>query len=134
MSEQTAEKWMCSRCAADRRPRNFGNDRSCAFTADGTFTPDNWNCATLEAVSLRFHEENIRRSDESVQVIAGDDYGGFIVLSRYKNRGCTSAAILIGDFFPPQLLTLRIAEAWLDGSFWSGADDSDAFWVGEPHE
>ena len=118
-------KFMCPRCAADVRPTNFGSDRTCAFNADGSFTPDNWNCATLDALMERecFDE---RRSDESIQIIWGDNFGGFIVLTRYKNRGCTSSALLVGDFWPAKPLTFTIAQSWLDGSFWRKSE-SPAF-------
>lgn len=110
-------KFRCARCAADVRPANFGSDRNCAFNEDGSFTPDNWNCGTISA--LICGDESaltiVSGCDETVEVIRGEEHGGFIVLSRYKRRGCTSSALLVGDFWPARPLTLQMAEAWLAG-------------------
>jgi len=106
----------CKRCLADLRPKHFGNDRKCAFDENGNFTPDNWNCATLGALA-NAEEIDHRFGDESIQIcLVGEDMehddvcGGFIVLSRYKHRGCCSSAIHVGDFFPPKPVTLEFAE------------------------
>lgn len=114
----------CRRCEADPRPKHFGSDRNCAFNADGTFTDDNWNCATIEALMVDCEE--FFGSDESIQIVKGEEHGGWIVLTRYKRRGKTSGAMLMGDYLP-RPLTLALAEAWLDGSFWS-----EGLWDEEP--
>ena len=117
----------CHRCEADRQPPGFGDPRKCAFLDDGTFTPENWNCATLEALTGEDSSERpwpqwrtteVNGMDESLQVVAGSDYGGFLVLTRYKHRGRTSSAVHVGDFWPARPLTLRVAERWLAGTFW----------------
>lgn len=116
MSEQP---FKCPRCAADPRPENFGNDRQCAFTADGQFTPENWNCATIDAL-LGTNPQTTHGLDERCEVtptwldVEDDDgthwYGGWIVTTRYKRRGCTSSAVYVGDFHPPQPVTLAFME------------------------
>jgi hypothetical protein len=120
---------MCPRCAADPQPANFGSPRKCAFDEQGHFTPDNWNCATLSALFGFAEPETVQAftGDEMVEVIPtlldgeacerpqdryemepGDDLdtGGFFVFTRYKRRGCTSAAVHVGDFWPPARVTL----------------------------
>lgn len=112
----------CRRCREDPQPPEFGDPRKCAFSDDGgEFVSENWNCATLNALmsDTRLPLTEIDGCDESVQVIIGRDYGGFIALTRYKHRGRTTSAVLVGDFWPPRPLTLAMAEAWLDGSFWN---------------
>jgi hypothetical protein len=113
----------CDRCKADPRPEHFGSDRECAFNKDGTFTPKNWNCATLGALMDMADMFEHFGTDESMQVIAGEAYNGFLVLNRYKRRGCTSSALHVGDFWPAKPLTLKTAESWLDGTFQFDEDD-----------
>jgi hypothetical protein len=122
-------KYECQRCAADPQPSDFGSRRNCAFTDDGTFTPDNWNCATIRALFAAAGEDDGFGKfvegwgdDESLQAFSArmrwlDEDGypesgtqGFIVLTRYKSRGCTSSAVHVGDFWPPKPVTL--------GDFW----------------
>lgn len=118
----------CPRCRADPHPANFGSPRNCAFTADGLFTPDNWNCATIDALFNAAGDSAVRLygNDESMDAIPAlvdcDEMadendpnedpicGGFLILSRYKHRGCTSSAVRVGDFFPPQPVTLALVE------------------------
>lgn len=107
----------CSRCLADPQPTGYRDPRECAFDSEGNFTPDNWNCATLNLLSNaeRF-ERTLYGCDESVQTIPvpyDDDLSitdGFIVLTRYKHRGKISAAVWMGDFWPIKPLTLEVAE------------------------
>jgi len=108
--------YLCPRCAADPRPENFGNDRQCAFSADGSFSPDNWNCATMSLL-VDAAQNVIHGCDEQMEVrpVNREDYGGWLITSRYKHRGCTSSAIIVGDFYPPVPLTLARAEAILSG-------------------
>lgn len=108
---------MCPRCAADPRPTGFGDDRKCAFDAAGDFTPENWNCATLEAlmdVQPPLYR-TVSGNDESLQTCyrRSCEFGGWIVLTRYKRRGCTSSAVYVGDFWPPQSVTLALVEEFL---------------------
>jgi hypothetical protein len=115
----------CRRCIADPRPVGAGSERRCAFDADGAFTPENWNCATIEAL-LHTQDEggefpvNLQffAPDESMQIVPDSGtFGGWIILNRYKQRGETSSAAYVGDFWPPEPLTLEIAERVIKG--WS---------------
>lgn len=120
--------FLCRRCSADPQPSNFASPRSCAFTTDGAFTPDNWNCVTLNL--LADDEDrgvNLGGDDESGRVVPVartwiDQYGdrefstdGWLVLTRYKHRGCCSSAVQVGDFWPPKPLTYELAEQMLAG-------------------
>jgi hypothetical protein len=123
----------CPRCLADPQPKNFGNPRSCAFDdASGLFTPDNWRCATLD--KLMSIAEGVGKmqeyggDDETVQVVpvlleytyqgvtncpapAVDvTTEGFFVFSRYKQRGRTSSAVWVGDFWPVKPVTAEHVE------------------------
>lgn len=107
--------YQCPRCAADPQPANFGDPRRCAFLEDGSFTPDNWNCATLDEL-LNIIPTSIEHDgdDESMQGILCDpnEARGWILMARYKHRGCTSSAIHFGDSIA-EPLTLALAEATL---------------------
>lgn len=107
----------CARCSADLRPEGFGDDRRCAFTADGSFTSDNWNCATLNALIGEADNRAVEGCDERFEwtPVNGTDYGGWVITTRYKHRGCTSSAIVVGDFYPPKMLTLALAEQIITG-------------------
>lgn len=108
------KKHQCPACVADVRPKGFGSDRNCAFNADGTFTPDNWNCATIEAV-LEGEAGELLGDDETGEIVPvsgdgeRDGSNGWIILTRYKRRGCTSSAIHVGDFWPARPLTYDLA-------------------------
>lgn len=52
-------------------------------------------------------------------------YGGWIVLTRYKHRGCTSSAIHVGDFFPPRPVTLSLVERFIRREEWDGDDEDN---------
>lgn len=112
----------CKRCQADPQPSHLRDPRRCAFDAEGAFTPDNWQCATLE-VLLDKAQANHYGDDESVQLVPvvffdenglADGTDGWIVMTRYKSRGCTSSAIHVGDFWPPKPVTLAMAEQQAD--------------------
>ncbi len=96
---------MCPRCASDPQPANFASPRGCAFMEDGTFTPGNWNCATIGALLERQQGEEHWGDDEHMEVVSVrrefkdlDGYDdtitdGWLVLCRYKHRGCTDNAM-----------------------------------------
>ncbi len=127
--------YLCPRCAADPQPTDFGSARRCAFQADGSFTDDNWNCATEDVLlGIIFNDDDweerysIGGNDESIQIIPvyrPDEDGffwgdGWLVMTRYKQRGKTSNAYWIGDSHDAEPLTLQIAndvigwhEQWL---------------------
>jgi hypothetical protein len=110
-----ADAFRCPRCAADPQPKDFGNTRRCAFVTDGSFTAENWRCATIDAIldiiPSSFKHEG---SDESMQglLCEPEQTGGWIILARYKHRGCTSSAMHFGDS-RAKPLTLALAEATL---------------------
>lgn len=100
----------CNLCATT--PKNWeGDDRKCAFES-GTFSDDNWNCATMS--KLRDIAENYRiyGDDQSIAVIPVSEVGeynsGWLVLSWYKSRGRTDVAQIVsyGD-----VVQVRIAHA-----------------------
>jgi hypothetical protein len=104
---------MCPRCEIDPKPENFVDSRRCAFDADGKFTPDNWNCGTIDAligddpIIVYGHDEQF----EATPTHFDDELnGGWIITTRYKRRGRTSSAFYTGDFSPPLLLTLDLAD------------------------
>ena|SRR6188768_149960 len=120
----------CPRCAADPQPTGFGSPRACAF-ADGVyaailehermqFTANNWNCATITALVLAYDPDGrktIYGNDESLDLIPAaprDEYyhepRGWIVLSRYKRRGCVSSAVYVGDWSPTKPVTLKLVD------------------------
>jgi hypothetical protein len=107
--------YLCPRCAADPQPAHFASPRRCAFLEDGSFTPDNWSCATLGALLRITDMKEAYGDDESMQSIpvrvADEDDSGFLVLNRYKQRGCTSSAVHVGDFWPPKPVTLALVDA-----------------------
>jgi hypothetical protein len=107
--------YACHRCAADPQPANFGNRRKCAFLADGSFTPENWRCATIDAI-LNIIPSSFEHDgdDESIQglLCEPEETRGWIILGRYKHRGCTSSAMHFGDS-RAEPLTLALAEATL---------------------
>jgi hypothetical protein len=121
----------CSRCLADPQPKSFLSPRQCAFDDAGNFTPHNWQCLTLAALprlgafkpGIWGRYDQLRLNDSSsVELIlaypprptdddSGDAWYGFIVLTRYKNRGRCNSAVHVGDFWPPEPLTLALAES-----------------------
>lgn len=112
-----ANTFLCPRCAADPKPEHFASERQCAFDAEGHFTPDNWNCVTLNAL-IGDNPRVIQGGSEQLEVtpVNGTEYGGWIVTTRYKRRGCTSSAIWVGDFSPPRPVTLALVEQILAGT------------------
>lgn len=101
----------CPRCV-QRGQTWSGDDPKCAFSS-GTFSPDNWNCATANA--LRDEAD----SEEHPPRWSEDQYGAlvpwegrFIVLSWYKHRGRTEGCWLMNsDRLEP--LSLEDAEHFL---------------------
>jgi hypothetical protein len=106
----------CRRCLADPKPPNFGSRRMCAFDDDGNFTERNWNCATITALTEAAHEP-IYGCDETMEIVPArkdHDHGGWLIFTRYKQRGKVSSLIQVGDFWPPRHVTLEMAERYLD--------------------
>lgn len=85
----------------------------------------------MNALCATVHEGDEHLGDnESMQVIQArfsdeDDWSathGWIVLTRYKHRGRTSAAMHIGDFWPSVPLTYELANRVLDGVLTAASD------------
>jgi hypothetical protein len=104
----------CHLCKTRPVPEYYGSPRRCAFDERGNFTPDNWNCETMNDLHGKsiFHDTN--RGDSSIVVItergAPDEQDGHIVLTLYKRRGTVNGARVVGEGKPNALLTLAIAE------------------------
>lgn len=108
----------CKRCTDKPLPENW-SERKCGFYKNGNFDGGNWNCGTLNA--LAEEGETVEGCDESMQTVYlgeefsfGDQVGGWIILTRYKHRGRCTSAIRVGDFFPPQPVTLEMCEKFLE--------------------
>jgi len=99
----------------------MGEDPDCAFMT-GEFDPDNWNCATMNALRSLEEIPQARRwccDDQSLLVFPLE--GEFIILSWYKNRGRTDGAwMLYSDLIEP--LSLEAAERFLQNN----ANDKEA--------
>ena len=101
------DKHHCLLCAADLRPANFGSDRECAFSFNGEFDTDNWNCGTLSALAAGV--ESVYGYDEQLLVIpAAESDGGFLVLTRYKSRGRFTGLTWVGDWPHPRAASLGL--------------------------
>lgn len=115
----------CPRCLADPQPAHYGDPRRCAFDEGGRFDPGNWNCATVSELiclgeqdgSARVYGDN--QSLDYVRAYVLDDPGyheGWLVLTRYKERGRCSSITWVGDFWPPREVRLSDVEAVLQAA------------------
>ena len=97
----------------------------CAFEGE-IFSPDNWACQTLSLLREASNDEinekawgKYWRSDDigTISIIPVpdevDDYGGFIILVYYKDRGKVNNAIRITDDFV-EPLRKTLAEKMVD--------------------
>lgn len=97
--------YQCPMCVA--RGKNWtGTDPKCAFLADGTFTADNWACASMLWLRENAQFTNRNEDDCSLSVTSVRSYDsndsmsdghGFAVCSYYKSRGCTPVAMFMRD-------------------------------------
>jgi hypothetical protein len=119
---QTIEQenvYQCPRCR-DRGKTWSGDPPQCAFTIDGHFSADNWNCATMNA--LRLFAQEIYCQDHTLGVIPAQelekdlekDLDGslpnFLVLHWYKHRGACPLAQVVHMNHTISPLTLNWAE------------------------
>lgn len=115
----TATSTPCPRCAADPQPEGFGSPRNCAFKT-GSFTPDNWNCATMHHLRVLADDESKSvqtwHNDQTATLTPVGNCGEFLVLGWYKRRGRTEQAFILNDINFPMPLTLAQANAIIDGS------------------
>ncbi|EMT54781.1 hypothetical protein I532_04215 [Brevibacillus borstelensis AK1] len=90
----------CKLCVERGKPWS-GDDPRCAFERE-TFSPDNWNCATMNALrNIAEAQGHTHRDDMGPCSIGfvpfeGDD-AGYIVMTWYKNRGRTGNAVVMRD-------------------------------------
>lgn len=110
---------VCPRCIA-RGKTWKGSDPKCAFVT-GVFSPDNWMCATANALRDACHEKGHaqRWSDDSIGYVplpeAMPEESGFLLLLWYKDRGCTSnIQWMQEDFATSRPVTLELAERALN--------------------
>jgi len=114
----------CPRCKQQGKDWE-GSDPKCAFS-NGVFTRDNWNCATASAlrglVNVASDSNGWKCRDDlaagsfgvlRVPSAAEDVVKGYVVMSWYKNRGCTGQIWVMEDDNPPHPITLEEAEAIL---------------------
>lgn len=112
----------CKLCRERGKPWH-GDDPRCAFET-GVFSPENWNCATMNALRERARELGTTFRDDNAAGSIGcvpvetDDFNGYVVLVWYKDRGRTGNAILLCDDEPPRPLTEEAALAALRYSEW----------------
>lgn len=120
----------CSRCVDDPAPSRLSQPRRCAFADDGTFTPDNWNCATIayllghplahdflgQSESLQFAPVMTPVVDEAGEPSKTDVMqDGWFVLTREGREGCVASMVYVGAFFPPSPVTLSMVDETLEG-------------------
>lgn len=79
----------------------MANPPGCAFTAEGVFTRENWNCATMNSLRVLegydpdpYKQGNVSQlydDDQTCRVIRSLD-GQFLILGWYKMRGKVESA------------------------------------------
>jgi len=110
---------VCPRCAA--RPKNWhGADPKCAFGPSLTshFNPDNWKCATVEALIAICHGDNpspavVNNGDQWACLLQGADCD-HVLLASYKHRPRLEQAWMLNETSMPIHLTLEEAECILE--------------------
>ena len=110
----------CGMCR-ERGKTWTGSDPRCAFE-NGVFNPDNWDCATMNALRERAEELGTDFRDDMAAASIGyvpfesEDGAGYVVMTWYKDRGRTGQAIVMWDDEEPRPLTEEDALAALDYS------------------
>lgn len=109
----------CAACRKRGKPDSFGSEPKCAFPDGGPFTPNNWNCATLDLIRGPLEEIILegavhdrvtvhacfRDSDQNNAMVNLYDIDGELSvpeadclwLSWYKMRGRTTAMWLLAS-------------------------------------
>ena len=109
----------CPRCIGAGQPHYFASARRCAFAGD-VFSPDNWNCETVNTLRDTAEQLGFKARDEDVSfgfIPAGARY---IAVTWYKERGRTSEMLVMGDDETPHRPTLTEIDeaiAWAS-KFW----------------
>jgi hypothetical protein len=86
---------LCPACKS--RPKDWeGSNPKCGFL-EGVFSTENWNCATLNVLRDAIEDRNSREycGDQSCVTLPLSDCGEFLVVTWYKNRGCTEGCFVI---------------------------------------
>lgn len=124
MAYNQSVPYACPRCVADPQPPHFDRSRQCAFHEDGTFNPDNWNCATIAYLLGAPDAQDISSELESLQAIPaympilnvseGDSVSiqqrGWLVMARQFNVGRSASLMYVGPFHPPRAVTLAMCD------------------------
>ena len=93
----------------ERRGKTWqGSNPTCAFK-DGTFSPDNWNCATMGTLRdlADLFDMSHRCGDDSIGIVPFE--GAFIVMAWYKSRGKTDRAYALGIYGEPKSVSTQDA-------------------------
>jgi hypothetical protein len=99
---------------------SYGSPVKCAFV-DGRFTSNNWSCMTMSILrSMAYENGHVARDDMNSGSIAvfnipeNDAVCGYLVMSYYKDRGCTGMAVIMNDDSEPTRITERQADLIID--------------------
>lgn len=119
----------CQRCKNE--PVRTNGDKSalrrCAFDERGKFVADNWQCATLDALSDLVHSELavpgtlpavLYSLDEVLQIVPCDPEAdhGWIAMTRTQHRHVVASAVHVGAH-APKVLSLGVAITTL--AYWA---------------
>ena len=85
----------CRRCL-ERGKTTDRTDPKCAFES-GTFSPDNWDCGTMNALRERGEKTRSYCEDQSAALVPIFREGRYIILGWYKNRGKTEYAGVLDE-------------------------------------
>lgn len=114
---------MCQMCLERGGKTWAGSDPTCAFEDGASFSRDNWNCATVNAIRDICYEgqrqlqrgvdyqycDDQKYATINIHDILTDDetinLGDALWVSWYKNRGRTDEMWMLGGGDPPRLPT-----------------------------
>lgn len=111
----------CPRCEKFHTEHPFNGERHegthlispvrCAFdTPDGTFTPANWNCETINKLrTADYSEREVWNEDQNMMIGVGAPLD-FYILSYYKHHGATEGAWVCDGGRTMRTMTLVDAE------------------------
>jgi hypothetical protein len=82
----------CKRC--EERGKTWeGSDPVCAFKS-GTFSADNWRCATMSELRKLCGSDVVWSEDQNAALLPTGD-GGHVVMTWYKSRGRVDGAYIM---------------------------------------
>lgn len=98
----------CKYCISRGKTWNGDNPR-CAFE-QFRFSNNNWNCAAMNILRDLAEEHGFfyKLNDESIGVVPLEC--GYIILTWYKDRGCTGNAIFMVDDEQPRKINIDDVE------------------------